>query len=58
MTDAQQVNRMIAGDLLDAAARALVFPPTEASLRTARENAEAAIAAIKRCEANLLNRST
>ena len=46
--DRRQVDRVVAGDMLDAACRALQFPPSRASLRTAYENAEAAAAAIRR----------
>ena len=46
--DRRQVDQVVAGDMLDAARRALQFPPSRASLRTAYENAEAAVAAIRR----------
>jgi hypothetical protein len=46
--DRRMNDRVVAGDMLDAACRALQFPPSRASLRTAYENAEAAVAAIRR----------
>jgi len=50
MTDAQLVDQVVAGDLLDTAIRALQLPMTAATLRTARENVQEALAAIGRLE--------